>query len=189
MKYINKLIILMLQVMESLFLYLSMTCCFVVVEAAPWGSYETTPQQQACGDKLADILSLVCSGRGYNNAFRPESKSHWDYFIRIWAQSLLFVINNLIFFLNNMTSSLTENTLVIQLKLNLNTKINKSKSHYCCAVKVYEYLVFNNDQAQQRNWLQIYKKFKVFVTLMKLYSQRFIEILGFTFTLSKIYNC
>lgn len=108
MKYINKLIIiLMLQVMENLFLFLSITCCLVVVEAAPWGSYETTPQQQACGDKLADILSLVCSGRGYNNAFRPESKSHWDYFIMIWALSLLFVINNQIFVQNNMTSGLT----------------------------------------------------------------------------------
>lgn len=188
MKYINKLIILMLQVMESLFLYLSMTCCLVAVEAAPWGSYETTPQQQACGDKLADILSLVCSGRGYNNAFRPESKSHWGYFIRIWALRLLFVINNQIFVQNNMTSGLTENTLVIQIKLNLNTKINKSKYYYCWVVKVYEYLVFNNDKAQQRNWQQIYKKFKVLVTLMKLYIQRFIEILGFTLTLSKIYN-
>lgn len=78
-----------------------------------------------------------------------------------------------------MTSGLTENTLVIQLKLNLNTKINNAKSYYCCFVKVYEYLVFNNDKAQQRNWQQIYKKFKVLVTLMKLYSQHFIEILGF----------
>lgn len=95
---------------------------------------------------------------------------------------------NQIFVQNNMTSGLTENTLDIQLKLNLNTKINKSKSYYCWVVKVYEYLVFNNEKAQQRNWQQIYKQFYVLVTLMKLYSQRFIEILGFTLTLSKIYK-
>lgn len=34
--------------------------------------YKYTTQKQACGDKLADIMSLVCSGRGYNVAFIPQ---------------------------------------------------------------------------------------------------------------------
>ncbi|XP_054264973.1 insulin-like growth factor I, adult form [Macrosteles quadrilineatus] len=46
-------------------------CYATLVYAAPWRNYEVQ-QSQVCGDKLADMLSLMCSGRGYNFALKPE---------------------------------------------------------------------------------------------------------------------
>uniref|UniRef100_A0A1B6D148 Insulin-like domain-containing protein n=1 Tax=Clastoptera arizonana TaxID=38151 RepID=A0A1B6D148_9HEMI len=49
--------------------------CFLALLAfiihAQCQPYRYSTQKQACGDQLADIMSLVCSGRGYNVAFRP----------------------------------------------------------------------------------------------------------------------